>query len=351
MKIMYLIHKLNYYTQMIRFNFNHIEEYLKNTTNNTSYPDEVQKLSIKWINIWSNLFIPIVNVNSTLIKYRQTPEYMMPTEIQNEYKEWRKSIFSFYNMFSKLVSAYLTMVYLNEQPYLYEKEYHICIPSRKKAKLIEIFSKYAAQKEQDIKHNTILSSEVWCFVLTEDFLQKYIPNARIQYIDECLFFILRSNTLSYELSEYIAYLNTLSETELKHVSNLQANCVSYIKEHMCSHKSKNTSAEQSVSQSEQSVSQLEDIVTQSEDIDEETRECIERLLLGESDTEEEEEKQEQVTMRLMDDEPMVRREQTRDNDLESLTVIRLKELCKEYGIRPIPRLKAECISKLRELGI
>jgi len=337
---------------MNRFNYNHVLQYLHNTNSKIERLESLNNIKVTWVNSWSNLFIPLIHTPECLLKNKHLPLHMFPEDITGQFLEYSSTIWLFYKKNSKLISAYLAMIYLNEQPSLYEKEYHTYLPSRKEKKLMEIFTTFAVQKEKDICQRMIIPSEYWIFSNIDQENPVYIPDPRINYVDICIFFIRRTHCTPEKEKEYIHYLYLQTIDHLKQISDMQTECVSYIEqtlkqtpEHPIEHPPENL-LEHSLECKE-------------EEMDEDTRLCIERLMLEDTQSsvhynyveEEEEEKKEQVTRRLMDDEPVVHNNTTYEDtrmELETYTVVKLKEMCKEYGIKPIPKVKNDCITKILE---
>lgn len=316
---------------MNRFHFGHVEQYLFQTNAKITQINTNSTIKIDWIPVYSTLILPIITVDDIIMykDYKQTRFYSLPIEVQKKLQTFYKDVQSFYKLNSKLISAYLTLFYLNNQPGLYEKEYIACIPSKQESTLVRVFSTFCVQKEKEIQSTTLPLIDCWRFIDKNDWISVFNPRNKMKYIDICLFFINRCTKSVY--TEYITVLHMLSEEECKYISALGEKCVDYIQTKY---------SEPTCLQEEEKYNDT--TCLQEEELDEATRLCIENLLLDDVDVDTYTPVKEQVTMRLNDEEPF-------SPDLHSLTVPQLREMCKYYNIKPIPKLKAECIAKLREI--
>lgn len=328
---------------MKRFYFDYVEQYLYHTNARIVQTRKYNSLQIEWIPIYSTLVLPIITVSEDIFMYKDYKQTMiasLPIESQTSIQIFYKDVLRFYKENSNLISAYLTLLYVNEQPSLYEKEYSKCIPSKQQDKRKSIFYRFCAQKDKMIQEGELSFSEYWKFIDREEWIF-YVstPIHKINYVDTCLFFVVRKNKEEY-WSEYVSILTSVSEEECKYIASLSEKCVDHL-EHLRNEKVKIDV----LVEEEEIKSNCNATHTQEDDLDEETRLCIERLLLEDQNDVEFTPIKEQVVMRLNDVEEV----EEKRVDLYALTVPQLREMCKERDIRPIPRLKADCIAKLREI--
>lgn len=328
---------------MKRFHFDHVEQYLFQTNAKITPTHTFGSLQIEWISIYNTLIVPIIVINSCITEYKDYKQimfYRLDADIQKSLQLFYKDVMNFYKKYSKLISAYLTLLYLNQQSELYEKEYIRCIPSKQSAKLLDIFSKYCMQKETHINDLLISTEECWKFTDKTEWLERYLPIYKTHYVDRCLFFIDRNAQIN-DIHREI--LDKCTEDECKYISEMDDDCVLYIENLVDSeHKKQQTLCTDTKEEEKIMHTKEEDMKNNNteEELDEETRLCIEQLLLEDDIPE----VKEQVVMRLNDIDIDI--DENEHIDLHSLTVVRLREMCKDLNIRPIPRLKGDCIAEL-----
>jgi hypothetical protein len=279
-----------------------------------------KQFNINWFKTEFDTYFPILysdNIEQKeIINKNKNKKFITISQQSSEFlKQFYKCLELFYIEYSSILSYYLIFYNLLMDENLIKKlfeEYNLLQYESKREKWwkdkINYFHKL---KLEQIKNKGLSASELW-FIIDEDFI----------YLLQSLF-------------------NNFFITKIEDVNSIEEEKVE-------------EKEEEKVKKEEVKVKKEEE-VKEEEKVDEKIEETEQLIaqLLDEMDIEtfdEEEEKRDIQVMRLNDDiiefdnhQPLIN---NNNNNLNGRTVAQLREMCKENGIRPIPKTKAELINAL-----